>query len=299
VLETRHLRYFVAVAEEHHFGRAAERLRMAQPPLSQQIRQLERLLGIELLTRTTRHVSVNPAGELLLERGRRVLEELQSIEDDVRRVGEGLQGTVRLGFTGASTYGIMPRVLRAAAREFDGISISVSGELLTPQLVGELQAHRIDIAVLRPPMSAPGIAHTVVAREKIVAALPVDSPLAERDLLVMSDFADRVLVGYPPDSTVSQALAARWLEHRIRPQYAQRVSETSTLLSLVAAGVGIALIPETATALSLGSTVIRPIADAPDVELAVAWRLDESSRAVQRFVPFIERLISAGNEARE
>jgi DNA-binding transcriptional LysR family regulator len=298
VLETRHLRYFVAVAEEHHFGRAAERLRMAQPPLSQQIRQLERILGIELLTRTTRHVAVNPAGELLLVRGRRVLEELQSIEEDVRRVGEGMQGTVRLGFTGAATYGIMPRILREAARQFDGISLSVIGELLTPRLVAELQSHRIDVAVLRPPINAQGIAHTVIARERIVAALPAESPLAEREILTMSDFADRVLVGYPQDATVSQALAARWLEHRIRPQYAQRVSETSTLMSLVAAGVGIALVPETATSINLGATVIREIADSPDVELAVAWRLDETSRAVQRIVPFIERLISAENGVR-
>ena len=116
-IETRQLRYFVAVAEEHHFGRAAQRLLIAQPPLSQQIRVLERSLGTELLTRTTRKVELKPAGELLLERGRRILAELDALEDEVKKVGDGLQGSLRIGFTGSTTYGLMPRVVREASRE--------------------------------------------------------------------------------------------------------------------------------------------------------------------------------------
>jgi len=290
-IDSRQLRYFVAVAEEQHFGRAAVRLRMAQPPLSQQIRQLERTLGTELLTRTTRKVELNPAGELLLERGRRILEELQALESDVKRVGDGLQGTLRLGFTGAATYGIMPRVVRESSRAFEGLALAVSGELLTPQLVEDLLDFRIDIAVLRPPVSTTDIAHVVVARERIVAALPTNSRLLEQAQLTMADFHDQVLVGYPENSTTAQIIAARWLQQGARPLFAQRVSETSTLLSLVAAGVGIALVPESATSLNLGGTVFRRIEDAPEVELAIGWRAGDQSKAVQRFLPFLEGVV--------
>lgn len=290
-IETRQLRYFVAVAEEHHFGRAAERLRMAQPPLSQQIRQLERMLGTELLTRTTRKVELNPAGELLLERGRRILEELQALEEDVRRVGDGLQGTLRVGFTGASTYGIMPRVVRESTRAFEGLAIAVSGELLTPQLVGALIEQRIDVAVLRPPISSPEIEHRVVAQERIIAALPSNSRLADLAELSMDDFNGQTIVGYPEISSVAQTISARWLERHVVPRYAQRVSETSALLSLVAAGVGAALVPESARSLNLGGTVFREITDAPTVDLAIGWRSGETSRAVLRFLPFLEDVI--------
>lgn len=290
-IETRQLRYFVAVAEEHHFGRAAQRLMIAQPPLSQQIRLLERSLGIELLTRTTRKVELNPAGELLLERGRRILTELESLEADVKQVGNGFQGTLRLGFTGSTTYGVMPRVVREASRAFEGLIVTVSGEMLTPQLVAELQAQRIDIALLRLPAPPADIDYIPVAREPIVAAIPSNSRLADRAELTMDDFADQVMVGYPENSTISQAISARLLDHGLMARYSHRVTETSALLSLVAAGLGPALVPESATSLNLGGTVFREIVDAPTTELAIAWRSNDASRVVHRFLPFLEEVI--------
>lgn len=290
-IETRQLRYFVAVAEEHHFGRAAQRLLIAQPPLSQQIRALERSLGTELLTRTTRKVELKPAGELLLERGRRILAELDALEDEVRKVGDGLQGSLRIGFTGSTTYGLMPRVVREASRAFDGVALSVSGEMLTPQLVSELEDQHLDVVVLRAPVPAADIDHITVAREQIVAAIPSDSRLADRATLTFDDFADQLMVGYPEDSSMSQAITARLLDHRLAPRYAHRVRETSALLSLVAAGIGPALVPQSATSLNLGGTVFREIEDAPTTELAVAWRANDSSRLVNRFVAFLTEVI--------
>jgi DNA-binding transcriptional LysR family regulator len=290
-LDTRQLKYFVVVAEELHFGRAAERLLMSQPPLSQQIRQLEEALGTQLFIRTTRKVEMSPAGELLLERGRRVLHELEILSDDVRRVGDGLQGVLRLGFTGSSTYGHMPRIIRDATRALPGVALSVSGEKLTPQLETELLEHRVDIAVLRPPVSSPDIAFTVVGEEAIIVALPSQSPLLDRNHLTMADFDGEVLVGYPESSTTAQALWAHWLELGITPHYVQRVSETSTLISLVAAGMGAALVPASAQSLSLGGIVFRSVDDAPTVKLAVAWRSSDKSTTVQRFLPLIEGAI--------
>ncbi|MBA74064.1 MAG: LysR family transcriptional regulator [Tistrella sp.] len=290
-IETRQLRYFVAVAEEHHFGRAAQRLLIAQPPLSQQIRVLERSLGTELLTRTTRKVELKPAGELLLERGRRILAELDALEDEVKKVGDGLQGSLRIGFTGSTTYGLMPRVVREASRAFDGVALAVSGEMLTPQLVRELEDQHLDVVVLRAPVPPAEISHVTVAREQIVAAIPSNSRLADRATLTFDDFADQVMVGYPEDSSMSQAITARLLDHGLTPRYAHRVRETSALLSLVAAGIGPALVPQSATSLNLGGTVFREIEDAPTTELAVAWRTNDSSRLVERFVTFLTEVI--------
>jgi len=290
-IDARQLRYFVAVAEERHFGRAAQRLLIAQPPLSHQIRLLEKGLGTELLTRTTRKVDLRPAGELLLERGRRILGELESLEVEVKRVGEGLQGPLRVGFTGSTTYGMMPRVVREASRTFDGLALKVSGEMLTPQLAEELMQQRLDVAVLRPPIPGIEISHRVVAQERIVAALPSDSRLSEQYELSFDDFAGELMVGYPENSTISQAIAARLLDHDLRPRYAHRVTETSALLSLVAAGIGPALVPESAMSLNLGGTVYREITDAPVAQLAIAWRTNDQSRLVERFVDFLENVI--------
>jgi DNA-binding transcriptional LysR family regulator len=292
-IDTRQLRYFIAVAEEGHFGRAADRLLIAQPPLSQQIKQLEKSLGTTLLSRTTRSVELTPAGELLLGRGRGILEDLDAVEANIKRVGEGLQGILHLGFTGTATYALMPRVVRQAAQAFPGLALDVSGENLTPSLVSGLETKRLDIAVLRPPFASADIEHTVVTTEKMVAAVAAESPFAQKDELVMADLQDQEFVGYPPNSAVQQAVDSAWNKREIAPHYIQNVSETSTLLSLVAAGVGVALVPESSTSIQIGGTMFIPVRDAPNVDLAIAWRRGETSAAVLRFIPFLQEIITS------
>jgi len=291
-IETRQLRYFIAVAEENHFGRAADRLRIAQPPLSQQIKQLEQSLGTPLITRTTRSMQLTPAGEILLSRGRRIIDELDALEKTISRVGEGLEGLVKVGFTGAATYGIMPNVVRETAKKFPGLELEVSGELLTPGLVSGLENHQYDVAILRPPVVSSDVTHLVVKSERLVAAVPAQSDLANRDELSMSDFNGRDFVSYPANSAVAQALTASWLRQKTVPVITQSVSETSTLLSLVAAGVGISLVPESATSIQIGGTVYVPVKDAPQAQLAIAWRKNEASPAVLKFIPFLEDVMT-------
>ena len=210
----------------------------------------------------------------------------------MRRVGAGLQGIVRVGFTGTATYGIMPRVVRQASESFAGLAVEVSGEKLTPCLIAGLESNAIDIAVLRPPFASELIEHVIVASERLVAAVPAGSPLAHSRGLVMADLADQDFVGYPANSTVAQAIAASWHLREVQPASVQTASETSTLLSLVAAGIGIALVPESATSLNIGGTNFIPVSDAPNVDLAVAWRRSETSPAVLTFLPFLEALIT-------
>jgi DNA-binding transcriptional LysR family regulator len=290
-IETRQLRYFIAVAEERHFGRAAERLRMAQPPLSQQIKQLEGNLGVTLLNRTTRNIQLTPAGDLLLARGRRIIDELNALEANVMRVGTGLEGIVHVGFTGAATYGIMPRVVRDAAHHCPGLVLDVSGEHLTPSLVDGLLTNKFDVAVLRPPVVSTEIEFVKAKGEPLVAAVSAQSDLASRDRLTLNDFAGRDFVGYPTNSTLAQSITAALQDREIYPRIIQTVSETSTLLSLVAAGIGISLVPESATAMQIGGTVYIPVEDAPEAELAVAWRRNESTPAVLAFITFLKNHI--------
>ena len=123
-MDLRQMRYFVAVAEERHFGRAADRLHMAQPPLSQQIKQLETALGTQLLERTTRKVDLTDAGRLMLERARQILADVESLEKDVREVGAGAAGVLRVGFVGSATYRVMPIVVQLARLELPGVRLT-------------------------------------------------------------------------------------------------------------------------------------------------------------------------------
>ncbi|MDJ0347939.1 LysR substrate-binding domain-containing protein [Cryobacterium sp. PH29-G1] len=291
IFDMRMLRYFVAVAEERHFGRAAERLNIAQPPLSQQIKRLENELGTVLLLRTTRRVELTTAGELLLARGKLLLSDAARLAEDVQKVGRGLEGSVRLGLTGSATYGLMPKIVRATAAALPELDLHVSGESLTPVLERQLLSGQIDVALLRPPVDSTNIKHTIIAYESLVAALPADSPLADRAELHLRDVTEGALVGYPANSSVSRVLDTEIRSAGQRPRYSNRVPETSTLISLVSAGLGMAIVPESAMALKLSGVLYRPIVDAPTVALATAWRSDETSDTVRRYVDFLRETI--------
>lgn len=289
-MELRHLRYFVAVAEERHFGRAADRLRMAQPPLSQQIKQLEEQLGTLLLARTTRKVELTPAGELLLERGRRILEELESLESDVAQVGSGVKGILRIGFTGSATYRLMPRVVREAKEQLPGLQLKVRGEMLTPQLISGLEEHALDVGVLRPPVDSDRLELRPLERDELIAALPHDHPLAAEERLSLQQLAGEQFISYPRDSVVYRIFMEACRKAGFAPSVVQEARETSTLLSFVAAGTGVALIPAATRTFSLAGTVFRPLADPPAVELAVAWRAGDQRPMLARFIELMQEI---------
>ncbi|MCG2622024.1 LysR substrate-binding domain-containing protein [Arthrobacter sp. I2-34] len=287
-METRHLRYFVAVAEERHFGRAAARLHMAQPPLSQQIKQLEERLGTRLLSRSTRKVELTAAGELLLERGRRILEDLDSLESDVAQVGAGVRGVLRVGFTGSATYRLMPQIVREAKEKVPGLLLNVQGEMLTPQLVAALEDHSLDVAVLRPPVRSAGLELKFLKHDELVVALPDDSPWAESGILSLEQLAGEPFVSYPMDSAVTGIFLDACRKTGFFPRIVQEAKETSTLLSFVAAGAGMALIPATTRTFAIRGTVFRPLRDAPVVDLAVAWRADDRSPLLANFISLLD-----------
>ncbi|GEC98094.1 LysR family transcriptional regulator [Kocuria varians] len=293
-MELRHLTQFIAVAEERHFGRAAKRLHMAQPPLSQQIRQLEEQLGVRLLDRTTRRVDLTPAGQELLDRGRKVVEELEALEADVRRLGSGTTGDARLGFAGSATYDLMPAVVRRIEERLPGVGALARGELLTPTMESGLRDGSLDIAFLRPPVASPEVEFRVLRRDPLVVAVPAGSSFAAGRAPEVAELREQAFVAHPPMSVVHRALRELCRRHGFEPRTARVAQGTAEMLSFVAAGSGIAAVPASVRALRLDGVAYVDLVDAPEVELALAWRRDERSALVRSLLDVVVDLTDGG-----
>jgi DNA-binding transcriptional LysR family regulator len=295
-VELRHLRYFVAVAEERHFGRAAQRLHMAQPPLSQQIRQLETELGVDLLRRTTRRVELTAAGAAYLARAREVLAAVEAAGGEAQRVAAGMEGRLAVGCVGSATYSLLPALARALREELPLVDFSFRGEMLVPDQVAGLRAGAIDLGLLRPPVDDPGLRLITLRRDRLLVVLPEDHPLARRRRLRPADLADADLVVHAGGGrsmmhgTVVGLCRAAGFEPRVRHE----VAETSTLVTFVAAGLGLAVVPQPVAALGVPGATYRPlVAAGAGVDLAAAHPADEPSPPVRRALAILDRLVRA------
>jgi DNA-binding transcriptional LysR family regulator len=285
-MELRHLRYFAAVAETRHFGRAAERLYMAQPALSQAIRQLEAELGASLFTRTTRQVSLTPAGEFLYEEAQRVLRAVDDSTSGVRRVAEGRKGLARLGFTGTAAFTQLPFIARTLQRELPEVALEIHGDLLTPEQCEGLRDGTLDLAVLRPPATGEGVTVRTIEVEPLVLALPADHRLVAEPLIAVADLRAEGFVLYKA-AAINEAVLRACRDAGFSPHREHEARGTAVLLALVAAGLGVALVPASARAIPLAGVVFRDVADAGTVELALAWR-DEPSALVRSVLAVLE-----------
>ena len=284
-MELRHLRYFVAVAEERHFGRAAARLHMAQPPLSQQIRNLEAELGVVLLRRTTRRVDLTAAGEAYLARARAILADVDDAAAEAGRVAEGMVGRVVLGCVGSATYSLLPALARTLREELPGIDFAFRGEMLVPDQVAALIDGRIDLALLRPPVDEAALRVTTLRREGLIVALPEGHRLAARKRLRVADLRDEDLVVHAGQgrSVMHGLVTALCREAGFEPRVGHEVAETSTLVTFVAAGLGVALVPEPVAALGVAGATYRPlVGPSARIDLAAAVRADEDAPHVAR-----------------
>ncbi|KAA0098244.1 LysR family transcriptional regulator [Mycolicibacterium sp. P1-18] len=292
-MELRHLRYFRAVAEELHFGRAAERLHIAQPPLSQQIRQLERELGVTLLTRSTRRVELTRAGEAYLRRTIVILEAVDDAGRQARRVAEGLEGHLSIGCVGSATYSVLPRLVRALREQLPHVEISIRGEMLAPAQLDALRNRDVDIALLRPPVDDPDVRCEHVRRDRLIAALPTAHPLASRETLTVDDLRDEEFIAHAGQdrSVMGRLLTAICADAGFAPRIRQEVSETSTLVTLVAAGLGVAVVPAPTADLDVAGVTYRPL-EPPTlgVDLVAAHLGDAAPPAVERALAVLRGL---------
>ncbi|MEU0268141.1 LysR substrate-binding domain-containing protein [Nocardioides sp. NPDC006303] len=288
-MELRHLRYFAAVAETCHFGQAAAQLHIAQPALSQAIRQLESELDVTLFTRTTRQVSLTPAGEFLRTEAARVLAAVDDSVRGVRRIGAGRHGLVRLGLTGTASFSHLPGIARVVKRELPEVALEIHADLLTPAQCERLQSGALDLGVLRPPATGEGLTLRTLEVEPLALAIPVDHRLAVEPVVALADLRTEPFVAYSArDSAVNEAVLRSCREAGFVPRREHEAPSTAVLLALVAAGLGVAVVPASVRALPLEGVIFRDLLNAGSVELSLAYRTDDDNPVVDAVIEVLE-----------
>ncbi len=285
-LELRQLRTFLAVAAELHFSRAARRLHVSQPALSQQIRALERSLGAALFDRSSRATELTPAGRVLLDAAPRVLYEAERAQTLVTQAANGAVGLLTVGSVGTALASITPRILRAMRARFPDLQLEVSQQDTSAQLVA-LADGRLDVGLVRAAAPTEAVAVEHLVAEPLLAALPADHPLAEGTEIIPEDLADEPFVLWPRPlgRAFFDIIVGYCLEHGFSPRIVAEGADIETQLGLVAAGLGVSLQPSYYANLRPPGVVFLPLTgEVPEVALQVAWRRTDRSPAVTHFV---------------
>jgi DNA-binding transcriptional LysR family regulator len=274
---------FVAVAEELHVGRAAERLSMTQPPLSRRIQMLERELGVLLFERTRRGMTLTAAGRAFLMDARRMLHLADDAAARVRRVPRGELGTVSVGFTAATAYTYLGQMVELATRQFPDVDL-VLREMVSATQIEALHDGTIDLGLLRPPVRGTDLRSVLIVREPLLAALPAAHPaLTDGHALTLADFDAVPMVMYQPTGSTyfHDLLRAAFAAGLVQPDFRQFVTQVHTALSLVRAGVGWAVVPSAARLLSFDGVSLIPVRglEAFPAEVEMAWRTDRPQPA--------------------
>jgi DNA-binding transcriptional LysR family regulator len=288
------LNQFIAVAEELHFGRAAARLHMAQPPLSQAIKHLEDLVGVRLFDRSRHFVALTPAGRAFLDEAHQLLAVGQRAIDTARRISDGRAGRIRLGFVGSVSYALLPRLLSDLRSRFPAIEVDLR-ELTSQQQVEELRAGRIDAGIVRPPLSnAQEIALRTIETECFIAALPKHHPLARARAIRLRDLAGESFMTFPADQI--PGLHAKFLmacdEAGFSPKIVLETWQMAGMVSLVAAGTGIALLPAQVRSTAHPEVVYKTLWDRSEhlkLKIAIARHQDNNAASVNSLLSLFEK----------
>lgn len=286
-MELRHLRYFLAVAEERNFTRAARRLNIAQSPLSRQIRQLEEEIGVQLLTRTTRSVALTYAGEIFYKRARTLLESASEAAEDARKAARGELGVLAVGFTGSATYELLPAIARGYSDRYPEVTLDVHSDLVTPQQIEMLLAGRLHVAVLRTPVTAPGIEVELLRREPVMVALANRHPATVNREIDLADLRDEWFIAplVNPPSVMYSLLRDACQSVGFTPRIRQVVAGSAPLVALVAADMGVALVPASLRHLHINGATFRPLRrPTMTTGLALAYEDKLLTPLVQRFL---------------
>ena len=290
-IDFRRLRYFVAVADEMHFGRAAERLHVAQPAVSRQIAQLEAGIGALLFDRTRNQVRLTPAGETLLEHARRILGDVAEAARLARRASEGMTGVLEVGFVGSATYSVLPLILKRFRAAYPKIEL-VLHAMNTSELRAALVSRRIDAAFARPGIDDPEVVDEPLLREPLVAAMPEDHPCASLRQIELSMLAQSQFVLYPrnPRPSFADTIVELCAKAGFAPRVAQETMELQTALGLIAVGAGVSLVPASVEESRRHGVVYRPIAgEVPHTALSLSIRRDNRAGPVRHFREEVRR----------
>lgn len=288
-MELKHLRAFVTLAEELHFGRAAERLGIAQPPLSLQIQSLEATVGVKLFDRSRRHVALTEAGRLFLPEARATLVQAERARRTALMAARGEVGRLDIGFTGSAPFNTaMPHIVSRFRRHWPDIRMTLR-EMSTTDQLGALAEGALDIGFIRPgqPSETAGVTMHTVLREPLFAVLPADHRLATHDTLDLADLADQPFILHPRhigtglhDKVIGLCAAAGF-----RPQVALEAHQMSTIVGLAAAGLGVSVVPEAMRRIQVdGARFVRLTNPGSTMVLAVAHRTGDDRAAIRHFL---------------
>ncbi|WP_460272840.1 LysR substrate-binding domain-containing protein [Celeribacter sp. ULVN23_4] len=297
MLLLRHYELLVILAEELHFGRAAERLNISQPQLTQQLKQMEETIGTLLFERNRRKVSVAPAGRILLPEARAVLRQAARAEKIAMQTGQGMIGELALGYIGASPYnGVLTRLLRLFREKAPDTRLSLALMDLDQQ-IPEVAAGNLDVGVVRLPY--PDMPANVVSRtlceETLWAALPLDHPLANPGLPVkLTDLKDEAFIAthLPPNTGFAAALHQACAQAGISPDIVYRSPQFASIVSLVAAGLGVAVVPASIQNVHIPNVIYKPLEDV-DVKanISLVYRESHDSPALDLFLSCLDETL--------
>ena len=293
-MELRHLRYFRTVAIELHFGRAAEKLHIAQPPLSYQIRQLETELGFELFHRTKRSVVLTPAGQVFLTQVDRIFQQLEQAIEIGRKTSRGELGQVSIGFVGSATYNILPLMLQQFRDRYPQVQIELH-ELTTDRQLIWLHEGKIDIGLMRPPIIEPGVSSQVIFQESLVVVLPIIHQLATTTTIDLASLAPEPFILFPrqlapglydPIITLCQAAG-------FSPLVVQECIQMQTIVSLVSANLGVSILPASIQEVQRYGVVYKPIQNhtlpvstrlSQLASISIVWRTNDDSPTMNKLL---------------
>jgi DNA-binding transcriptional LysR family regulator len=294
-MELRHLRYFVAVAEELSFTRAAERLHIGQPPLSQQIQALEEEIGATLFDRSRRTVRLTEAGRIFLADAQRVLLLVSEAADTAHRVERGEIGQIKVGFTKSSAFtAIFPKIIRTYRQRFPKVTLLFQ-EASTNKQLDALSDYSLDVAFIRPPETepTPSVKITDLECHRLAVVIPENHRLMNAPRIVLEDLKDEGLIMFPRDegTTLNPFIHRLCREAGFEPKIAMEAREAATIAGLVAAGCGISILPEVFANIGIKGACFRLI-DTPTAktELVLATRLHEGSSTIRAFLEISEEV---------
>jgi DNA-binding transcriptional LysR family regulator len=281
------LRCFVAVAEELHFGRAAARLNMTQPPLSRQIKILEHALNAALFVRTSRSVRITPAGRSFLPEAKRLLKLAESAALVAQSIASGRAGSIKIGFTGGAAQSFLPALITECRARLADVELILK-EMVSGDQIEALDSGQIDVGFLRPPVSRASFNVVAVLSESLIAAIPKGHRLARQREIAIKDLDGAPFVMYAPFEAryFYDLLAGQFAKAKILPRYVQHLSQIHSILSLVGTGLGLALVPQSAATLHVAQVVLRPVRLTParPVELHMAWRRRDENPLLPGFL---------------
>lgn len=286
-IDLRRLRYFVVVAEEQNFSRAAVRLHIAQPPLSDQIKRLENALGVRLFDRSSRGASLTEAGELLLGEARRLLVQTDQTARMVRRVGNGEVGRLTVGFVPSASNSVLPPILSRFREQYPEVQLYLQ-EMNPDWLVSGLHEGRIDVSLFYLPFEDRMLAHEPISREPLVVALPEEHAMAREEEVDLCDLAEEPFVlpaRYRMPGLHGQVLEA-CREAGFEPDAVQKeVWLMQTIVGLVAGGIGVALVPASLRNLPRAGVIYKTIRNlSPTVEMGIVWRRNDPGVVLSSFL---------------